>query len=195
VGHLRYHEVEEIKAGVKRTVGDRRIKVANNIRVRRAGLALSKASDLNELLGAVAQMLEFGEFAYANAQLGRAGNADVNERALRVAGGGRSLSGAELRGGRIWWSWQRGDIDPDKIVRSPHFWSVRLPLLTEKGEWGWINLYRPLNNDPLLVDINHLCDLFRCEMSAATERILQTSEERVSATKLAMKVSAGKVTS
>jgi UDP-GlcNAc:undecaprenyl-phosphate GlcNAc-1-phosphate transferase len=193
VGHLRYHEVEEIKAGVKRTVGDRRIKVANNIRVRRASLALSKASDLNELLGAVAQMLEFGEFAYANAQLGKAGNAKVNERALKLAGG-RALRGAELRGGRICWSWQRDDIDADEVVRSPHFWSVRLPLSTEMGEWGWINLYRPFSNDPLLVDINHLCDLFRQEMSAATERVLQTSEERATAPKLGVSVRPRKTT-
>ena len=194
VGHLRYHEVEEIKAGVKRTVGDRRIKVANNIRVRRTSLALSKASDLNELLGAVAQMLEFGEFAFANAQLGQAGNAKVNERALKVAGG-RALRGAELRGGRICWSWQRGDIDPDKIVCSPHFWSVRLPLSTEKGEWGWINLYRPFSNDPLLVDINHLCDIFRQEMSAATERVLQSSEEPIRAPEIGMSVRPRKITS
>src|SRR6185503_16227308 len=49
VGHLRYHEVDELRAGVKRTVADRRLRVANNIRVRRAALALSKASDLDEM--------------------------------------------------------------------------------------------------------------------------------------------------
>ncbi|HZE63694.1 MAG TPA: MraY family glycosyltransferase, partial [Pyrinomonadaceae bacterium] len=71
VGHLRYHEVDELRAGMKRTVGDRRVRVANNIRVRRASLALTKALSLNELFEAVAQMLEFEEFAYANAQIGQ----------------------------------------------------------------------------------------------------------------------------
>ena len=52
VGHLRYHEVDELRAGMMRSVGDRRIRMANNIRVRRAGLSLSKASNLNELLAA-----------------------------------------------------------------------------------------------------------------------------------------------
>ena len=60
VGHLRYHEVDELRAGVKRTVGDRRIRVANNIRMRRAGLALSKASTLTDIFEAVADA-EFEE--------------------------------------------------------------------------------------------------------------------------------------
>ncbi|HTG92739.1 MAG TPA: MraY family glycosyltransferase, partial [Pyrinomonadaceae bacterium] len=32
VGHLRYHEIDELRAGVKRTVSDRRLRVANNVR-------------------------------------------------------------------------------------------------------------------------------------------------------------------
>src|ERR1041385_9343189 len=68
VGHLRYHEVDELRAGVKRTVGDRRLRVANNIRVRRSALALSKASDLHEMFEAARHLLDFGEFSFANAQ-------------------------------------------------------------------------------------------------------------------------------
>ncbi len=73
VGHLRYHEVDELRAGVKRTVGDRRLRVANNIRVRRAALALSKASDLHEMFEATRHLLDFGEFSFANAQVGQPG--------------------------------------------------------------------------------------------------------------------------
>src|ERR1043166_9942261 len=81
VGHLRYHEVDELRAGVKRTVGDRRLRVANNIRMRRAGLELSKAESISDVFEALGRMLEFEEFAYANVQLGQPGRADVNERA------------------------------------------------------------------------------------------------------------------
>ena len=63
VGHLRYQEVDELRAGVKRTVGHRRLRVANNVRVRRAGLALSRASSLDEVFEALGKMLEFEEFA------------------------------------------------------------------------------------------------------------------------------------
>src|SRR6185437_15652467 len=85
VGHLRYHEVDELRAGVKRTVGDRRLRVANNIRVRRSALALSKASDLHEMFEATRHLLDFGEFSFANAQVGQAGRADMNERAYSAS--------------------------------------------------------------------------------------------------------------
>ena len=195
VGHLRYHEMDEIRAGVKRTVADRRIRVANNIRVRRASLALSKAADLGELIEAVGQMLEFGEFVYSNAVLGQVGNAEANERALKLAGNRRSLKRVELRGGRIYWSWSRGDVDVDEATRSESLWSVRLPLSTERGEWGWINLYREFNSEPLLVDMNYLCDLFRREMSAATERVLHPAKNQAGAPEFRMSVSPGKINS
>ena len=195
VGHLRYHEMDEIKAGVKRTVADRRIRLANNIRVRRASLALSKAADLNELFLAVGQMLEFGEFAYADVRLGQTGNAEMSELALRLPRDRGSLKGAEVQGGRISWSWARSELKCNGDIDSGHFWSVRLPLTTQTGDWGWINLYREFNNEPLLVDMNYLCDLFRREMSEATERLLQGKENKVDTVKLGMKMSAGRLTS
>jgi UDP-GlcNAc:undecaprenyl-phosphate GlcNAc-1-phosphate transferase len=193
VGHLRYHEVDEIKAGVRRNIGERRIRMANNIRVRRSSLAISKAADLGELLHAVSQMLEFGEFVYAKARLGQAGQSEQNERALKLAG--NRVKGAELRSGRILWSWGRAGIDADDVVGSGRYWSVRLPLATENGDWGWINLYREFNSEPLLVDMNYLCDLFRLEMSRTVERLLQGDENRVRGAALGMSVRAGKLTS
>ena len=192
VGHLRYHEVEEIKAGVKRNIGDRRIRVANNIRVRRCSLAISKASDLGELLHAISQMLEFGEFVYAQARLGQAGHSEQNERALKQAGKGSK--GAELHNGRIRWSWRRGEVDPDEVVGSGRYWSVRLPLATERGEWGWINLYREFTAEPLLVDMNYLCDLFHLEMARTVERLLLVEESRARSAAIGISVSAGKLT-
>ena len=192
VGHLRYHEVDEIRAGVKRNIGDRRIRVANNIRVRRSSLAISKADDLGELLHAVSQMLEFGEFVYAKARLGQAGQAEHNERALKLAGS--RVKGAEILSGRILWSWGRAKVDADEVVGSGRYWSVRLPLATENGDWGWINLYREFNREPLLVDMNYLCDLFRLEMSRTVERLLQADENRVRSAALGMSVRAGKLT-
>ena len=82
LGQLRYHEVDELKAGVKRTVADRRLRVANNIRVRRTALLLSKATDIHQVTEAISQMLEFEQFALVNALLGRSGDGAVNERVL-----------------------------------------------------------------------------------------------------------------
>src|SRR5574338_370173 len=77
VGHLRYHEVDELRAGVRRNVTDRRLRVANNIRVRRAALAVSKASDLDEMFAAMRHLLEFGEFSFARVEVGPAGRRRV----------------------------------------------------------------------------------------------------------------------
>ncbi len=171
VGHLRYHEVDELRAGVKRTVGDRRVRVANNIRVRRAGVALSKAQNLNDLFEALREMLEFEEFSYANAQLGQPGRAEINELAFKASNQRPPSQRIEFRNGRVAWCWTRKGIVEDEIIGSRDNWCFRLPLSTGNGDWGWMNLYRPLDGPPLLLDMNSMAGLLRKELSAATERI------------------------
>jgi UDP-GlcNAc:undecaprenyl-phosphate GlcNAc-1-phosphate transferase len=147
VGHLRYHEVDELRAGVKRTVGDRRLRVANNIRVRRAALAVSKASDGDEMFTAVRHLLDFGQFSFASAEVGPPGRR------------------------RVYWSW------PDENEPSAADWSIRLPLVKDGVEWGWLNFYRSVESEPLLVDMNYLADLFRREFTDAAARIFAEHEE------------------
>ena len=151
VGHLRYHEVDELRAGVKRTVGDRRLRVANNIRVRRAAVAVSKASNLDEMFEAVRQLLEFGQFSFASAEISPPG------------------------GRHVYWSW------PDEVEPSAGDWSIRLPLVKDGVEWGWLNFYRSVESEPLLVDMNYLADRFRSEFTDATARIFAVDEEPVAA--------------
>ena len=207
VSNLRYHEVDELKAGVKRTVGDRRIRVANNIRVRHASRALANATDLRELFDAVSYLLESGEFAYACVQIGHPAGAEVNERAVGASEGRRQAPRSlELRNGRIFWSWSRAAIDSEKrsprtagprgvleVVDSGSFWCLRLPLATANGQWGWMNLYRAFESDALLVDMNYLSELFRGQLSEAVERILKVfAEENVDTDELAMTAGVGK---
>lgn len=189
VGHLRYHEVDELRAGVRRTVGDRRLRVANNIRVRRAALALSKASDLNEMFEATQLLLDFGEFSFANAQVGQPGRADMNERAYRASLQRYSKQLLEFRNGRVFWSWSlNGEIDD--VHRSRSEWSFRLPLVKDGVEWGWLNLYREFDSEPLLVDTNYLSDLFRREFTNAAARIFTLHDMPVVASTVGMKVRA-----
>lgn len=192
VGHLRYHEVDELRAGVKRTVGDRRIRVANNIRIRRAGLALSKASNLNEIFVAVSQMLAFEEFAYARLQLGRTGNADINERAFKASERRRQSQELEFVGGQVIWTWRREGLDDTDVIGSSSYWCFRLPLSTKNGELGWMNLYRPLSSPPLLLDLNYLSGFLRLALSEATERVLQSFEERPGSDRVPFAMTAGK---
>jgi UDP-GlcNAc:undecaprenyl-phosphate GlcNAc-1-phosphate transferase len=193
VGHLRYHEVDELRAGMKRTVGDRRVRVANNLRVRRASLALTKALTLNELFEAVGNMLEFEEFAYANAQIGQVSHAAANERALTQAKKRGAPEGLEFVNGRIAWSWAGDGIHVEDVIGSSEYWCFRLPLATENAEWGWMNLYRPLVGPPLLLDMNYLASFLQTELSAAAERILGSQANRSSFGKISLQVPAGKI--
>ena len=193
VGQLRYHELDELRAGVKRTVGDRRIRVANNIRMRRAGLALSKASTPNDLFEAVRQMLEFEEFAYAKLELGQAGRTDVNERVFKASEHGRLPQQIEFNNGRVVWSWNRGEANGNDVIESCDYWCFRLPLATQNGEWGWMNLYRPLAGPPLLLDTNYLAGFFRIALAEATERVMRPFEEPVSSAQVPLVMTAGNV--
>jgi UDP-GlcNAc:undecaprenyl-phosphate GlcNAc-1-phosphate transferase len=177
VGHLQYHEVDEIKAGVKRTVADRRLRVANNIRVRRAARALSKASDLHDFFEAVRHMLDINEFVFVNAQVGQAGRAEVNDRALRASLQRHAKPQLVLQNGRVYWNWTRPDVaGTDEVQLRTSAWRFHLPLVKDGVDWGWINLYRNFDDDLLLVDTNYLVDLFRLELTAAAERIFKSHD-------------------
>jgi UDP-GlcNAc:undecaprenyl-phosphate GlcNAc-1-phosphate transferase len=179
LGHLRYHEIDELRAGVKRTVGDRRNRIANNLRVRRASVSFSKASDLDDLFDAMKVMLQFEEFAYASLELGRPGNSEISERAFSAREHGRPPQEIEYRDGRITWSWTRYGVREDDLVGSSDYWCFRLPLSTASGEWGSMNLYRQLDGPPLLLDMNYLAGFFRAELAQAVSRILQSFERPI----------------
>ena len=171
-GRLRYHEMDELKASVKRNIGERRIRAANHIRIRRASRALSEARTLDKLFEAVQEMLESSEFVYATLQAGHQGDGEINRKALNEGNGARSLRMAKIKDGMISWSWERGDIEAEEIIGSSHFWVLRLPLATGDTELGYMNFYRSIDSDHLLMDINYICHLFQKEISEAFERIL-----------------------
>src|ERR1041385_1040077 len=177
VGHLRYHEVDELRAGVKRTVGDRRLRVANNIRVRRAAVALAKASDLDEIFEATRHLLEFGEFSFASVEVGQPGRADMNERAFEASLLRHPKQVLEFRNGRVFWSWSGEGVEVDEPTLSRSHWSLRLPLVKDGVEWGWLNFYRSLDDETLLVTTNYLSDLFRREFTEAASRIFTVHEQ------------------
>ncbi|MDT5062876.1 MAG: UDP-GlcNAc:undecaprenyl-phosphate/decaprenyl-phosphate GlcNAc-phosphate transferase [Acidobacteriota bacterium] len=191
LGRLRYHEVDELKASMRRNLGDRRARAANHLGIRRACRAISKADSLSRLFTAVSEMLELGEFVHASVQLGRGGDSEGNERALERENGSLSLLGVELRKGMIYWSWERGDVKAIDIIGSGRYWSLRLPLSTDHAGWGYINLYRAFDSDALMLDINYLCNLFQREMAQAAERLLSESAQESQARQLAMSASYG----
>ena len=165
------------------------MRVANNIRVRRAALALSKAGDLHEMFEALRHLLEFGEFTFANAQVGQAGRAELNEWAFAVSLQRHPKQELQFRNGRVLWSWSKsGENDDSAPERSE--WSFRLPLVKDGIEWGWLNFYHSLDGQALLVDTNYLSDLFRREFTEAAARIFTDYEVADAAPALAMQMAA-----
>lgn len=172
MGRLRYHEVDEIKASMKRNLGERRERAANHLRIRRASRAISQASSLGEIFAVVGEMMELGEFAHATATLGHRGDFEYNRRALLRENGAGERLGIKLCNGMICWSWNRQDLSSEDVIGSSSFWTLRLPLSTASAGWGYINLYREFERGALLLDINYLCQLFQREMARAAERVL-----------------------
>ncbi|MEA2173170.1 MAG: UDP-GlcNAc:undecaprenyl-phosphate/decaprenyl-phosphate GlcNAc-phosphate transferase, partial [Blastocatellia bacterium] len=107
VGRLRYHEVDEVKASMRRNLGERRIRAANNIRVRRASRALSKATTLEEIFKATLAMVEHKEFVYVTVQLNCGVDPASHEECLKKLVAPQPLCTARLQNGTICWSWQK----------------------------------------------------------------------------------------
>jgi UDP-GlcNAc:undecaprenyl-phosphate/decaprenyl-phosphate GlcNAc-1-phosphate transferase len=178
LGRLRYHEVDELRASVKRNLGDRRTRAINNLRVRRACDTLSSAQNLNDLFGAIVEVLEAGQFVYAAAQLSCNGHANINERALEIAGAdGASHDPAQLIEGRLQWTWQCSNRKAAPVVGSDQFWEMRLPLASSECPIGYLNLYRPFDADPLMFDVNYLTNVFQPAVAEAAVRIFETAEQ------------------
>jgi UDP-GlcNAc:undecaprenyl-phosphate GlcNAc-1-phosphate transferase len=210
VGRLRYHEVDEVRATLRRGLSERRVRIANNVRMRRASRAMSKAATLSEIFSATKELLEVEEFVYATMQLGRKRNgrgylkgnssANINGNGYHHHGNGNGNENGNGSGqslpleknsltpeshGLIHWTWQRGNIGANEIIGSSRFWTLRLPLSTKNCEWGYVNLYREFGSDALLLDINYLCDLFQRETAKAVERVLADTVQAEHASVLA----------
>ncbi|HEV7858409.1 MAG TPA: MraY family glycosyltransferase [Pyrinomonadaceae bacterium] len=181
VGRLRYHEVDEVKASMRRNLGERRERAANNIRVRRASRALSKAGTLEEIVRAILTMLEPGEFIYVSVQLHCAVDPASHLETLKKLVTQQPLCTAKLQNGTICWSWQREGFDVEDVVGSGHYWTMHLPLTTAHGDWGHINFHRPFDSEHLRLDINYLCTFFRRELTLAAERVLSARPQEFSA--------------
>jgi len=171
LGNLRYHEVDELRASVKRNIGDRRTRATNNLRMRRASEAVASASTLDELLDGMLEVLALGEFVCATMQLSCNGHAELKEGGFDAAAGNGSTKHATIRDGRVHWTWKREDFENVEVLGSDGFWALRLPLANSQGSLGYVNLYRPFDSEGLLFDVNYLTTVFQPALALAAERI------------------------
>jgi UDP-GlcNAc:undecaprenyl-phosphate GlcNAc-1-phosphate transferase len=166
LSHLRYHEVDELRASVQRNIGERRVRAAHNLRVRRACRALAEVKTLDEVFKTVERMLEIGEFDYVTARI-------CFEDELTGETPGPSASDNDTAHKAITWSWGLGGVmSPARIDSLKEFWTLHLPLTTTRGCWGYITFYRELERSAIQLDVNYMVQIFRREISAAIERAL-----------------------
>ena len=177
LGKLRYHEVDELKASVKRNIGERRTRAANNLRLRRACRAVSAAKTLDQLFDGVLEVLELGEFVHAAALLSSNGHLELDKHALALAKTNGSMRYASIDRGGIHWTWKHSDFSDVDVVGSDSFWTMHLPLGSERGSFGYLNLYRRFDAKLLLFDVNYVTTVFQPAVVRAAERIFAAAGE------------------
>jgi len=173
LGHLRYHEVDELRASVRRNLGDRRQRAVNNLRIRRACQSLSSAKRLNNLFDAIVEVVEAGEFVAAEAELTFNGQVMINARALELAQTEGGAEHARLCDGHIEWKSSRPDTGSGE---SQELWTIRLPISNRNSTLGHLSLSRPVQSAPLLFDVNYLAKVFQPALTDAAQRIFDEAE-------------------
>ncbi len=176
LGHLRYHEVDELRASVRRNISDRRLRAINNLRIRRACQSLSGAENLNDLCAAIVEVAEAGEFESAVAELSCNGQVMVNARALEIAEAERCDYDLRLFEGRVRWNWQRRS-SLEQMRGAEELWTIRLPITDESGVQGYLNLSRSLISQRLLFDVNYLTNTFQPALNEAARRIFDRAAD------------------
>jgi UDP-GlcNAc:undecaprenyl-phosphate GlcNAc-1-phosphate transferase len=171
LGNLRYHEIAELRASMKRNLGDRRVRAINNLRLRRACGALAAAQNLAQVFDGIVEVLESGEFVRADAELSCNGHGPLDARALGLDEDDSASRHVLVTSAGVQWSWHRNG-SADCAAGAEQFWVMRLPLVSQESSFGYLNLYRPLSAEPLLVDINYLTTDFQPAVTRAAERIL-----------------------
>src|SRR4051812_10362362 len=142
LGNLRYHEVDELRASVRRNIGDRRVRAINNLRIRRACKSLSVANKLNEMCAAIIEVAEAGEFDSAVAELSCNGHMMLNARVVEIAESGSDAYDLRMFDGRVRWNWQP-QSSPESRRDAEELWTIRLPIASDSVQ-GHLNLSRSL---------------------------------------------------
>ena len=171
LGNLRYHEVDELRASVKRNIGGRRARATNNLRVRRASQAVASAASLPELFDGVIEVLELGEFVYASVELNCNGHSGLSEKLAELSDKNNSRNQLSISDGRIQWTWRQVEFEGVDVLSSDRIWTLRLPLAGNETTLGCVNLYRPFDFEELVFDVNYLTTVFQPALTQAAQRI------------------------
>ena len=177
LGNLRYHEVDELRASVRRNISERRARAINNLKIRRACQMLSSASQLNDLFDAVLDVIQSGDFIFATAEL-TSNDETVNGCAIELALQADDAHDLRMSNGRVKWEWQAEAISQSRLDPSD-LWTIRLPIANQTCQFGHLDLSRPLSAEPLLFDVSYLTNVFQPAISKAAQRIFDHAEQSI----------------
>jgi UDP-GlcNAc:undecaprenyl-phosphate GlcNAc-1-phosphate transferase len=177
LGNLRYHEVDELRASVRRNISDRRLRAINNLRIRRACQSISGATDLGQFFEAVAEIAEAGDFVWAAAELSSDGQVMTNARAVDLAHEKGDAHQLRMCEGRVEWKWERPGLETSWPSCEP--WTIRLPIADGNCKFGYLDLSRPVSHEPLLFDVNYLTNVFQPALTSAAQRIFDHTQRSI----------------
>jgi hypothetical protein len=130
---------------------------------------------LGDLVEAIAEVVEAGDFVTAEAELSCNGHVLVNAHALELAQGNGHMDQLKLFEGRLQWKWVRTPASPRSDLTT-ELWTIRLPISSGDAALGHLNLSRPVQSEPLLFDINYLTKVFQPAISDAAQRVFDEAE-------------------
>ena len=163
MNNLRYHEVAEVRAGVRRNSVERRARVANNVQVRRAAQKMSQANSHQDIFAALEDMLAHDQFIAAKLLI-KLPHPDFAEVATNPNTNlARQTEGWE-------WTWTRENA-AENPFDTASTWRLTVPVRTQGEEKGCLELYHSVNEGPFLLDINLLYKLFQRETARALARL------------------------
>lgn len=167
VSHLRYHEVDEVSASVRRNAVERRSRAAHNVCVRRAAHKMRQAENFGDIEIALQEMLAHGQFG--GAKLTLYSQATQPKKVTVEASDQFTTKCCN-------WSWVRSDLEPLTAFAENATWRLTLPLVTDTHNWGTVTFYRPLTEGDILLDLNVLCRTFRRAVIYALGRVAPPRE-------------------
>ena len=181
VGHLRYHEVDELRASVKRNLGDRRTRAANNVALRRGCQSLATAASLEQLFASVAGIVDLCGFAHAGLEVRCHGQQGPLDQAVNAMSHHGNQQVAVIRDGCLYWSWKQVGFSGEDLAAADEFWTLRLPLANGTGPLGYLNLHRRFDGDGLQFNVGYLTTIFQPALVQAVERILSAPPRHMTA--------------
>ncbi len=177
VQRLRYPEFEVIGSKIRQGVTRRRRRMIANVNVRQLCAAMKQTADAEKIFALLSQICEMNDFDSITLELKTL--ASTSHQPTFAAG-------AEMNGWKpmptdatnVRWGKVRSGGDVDELTTVEAKWSLRVPLRHQNHDIGAMTLYRKLDHEDLLVDLDSICGSFQQELSQTLDSLLQQADAK-----------------